>query len=815
MVDGFAGADATFQQMARDLIKSGKAKDLGAAKEQLRANALFKQYDGVLFEDNSWGYNIDHDNPQYVAFNPNQIKSATVNNGNFDEKSDDIRFHAVQSEALEAVNNRFNEELETLTPENADSKVFNLGSPSNIALSTGIKNKSYKLYGNKLIAKMKKHGFKASDIKDLPKALSNPIAIFKGNVPGSFSILTELNIKGNNVLTTVNVGKDKDVDFNIISSTYGKSDSGVVGWINKGKLLYTDKEKTLNYLGAPAPIAGSANNSELDSATKVIQNFENPKLSGEKMQDSGESETIRFHAAGEEGTVNRDVSETEKNRNELDEELTTFLFKLRENYEDRYLAVKEFLDVLRKEGTEIAEYNDYYFQATHESGKKDALIEYYDSKFQRPLNKAVSNLKKAGFPYREIENYVILKHGLERNIWMRDDAVNEYKKKHPSASPEQITSFENGLPTDFAGVKAVEEETGVSAKDFISSFELRAGDELTSELWKRIRAATSFSVQKMKEGGLLNSKQAESLLSRYKYYVPLRGHDKKTAEDRWDYSPDTGTYFVSPLIKAKGRRSRSESPFAYIYSMAQSSINASEQNLLNQTFLRLARKDKTGLLGVNNKVWYVQTGLNEDGNPIHEIQSPVYSANPQQYIRNMEEFEERMRKLSESGMAFQRGSKLDTGGLFIKRNQASQHEIHVSENGTDYVVYINGNPAVARAVNGANVKHIPDELRFISSVGREMAANFTTRNPLFVASNFARDYTFTSSILPVKENLKYALRFQGNIPSAAGALQRYLRGKADLSKRYRIEVHYLFFIIAGGPEIFVSTNFINKFHENL
>ena len=71
-----------------------------------------------------------------------------------------------------------------------------------------------------------------------------------------------------------------------------------------------------------------------------------------------------------------------------------------------------------------------------------------------------------------------------------------------------------------------------------------------------------------------------------------------------------------------------------------------------------------------------------------------------------------------------------------------------------------------------------------------MAANFTTRNPIFVLSNFSRDYIFASSILPVKEDAKYTVQFQRNMLKSAGALQRYIRGRADLTKtqdRYLVE----------------------------
>jgi hypothetical protein len=182
------------------------------------------------------------------------------------------------NEELLSVNALFNEELGRLTSENADSKIFNLGSPSNILLSAGIENKPLRLYGSKLKSKAEKHGFKYIDLKDLPIAIANPIAVFSGSVENSHAILTELKIGSKNVLATVRVGKEPDIDFNMISSTYGKDLKGVIGWINNGKLTYSNKEKTLAYMGAPALIAGASNKQELISAAKIVQNFENPTI---------------------------------------------------------------------------------------------------------------------------------------------------------------------------------------------------------------------------------------------------------------------------------------------------------------------------------------------------------------------------------------------------------------------------------------------------------------------------------------------------------------------------------------------------------
>lgn len=118
---------------------------------------------------------------------------------------------------LEDVNRRFNDELGRLTDENKDKIVLSLGRPSDILLAAGVSEKPMKLYGNKVIKKMRKHGFALDELKDLPRAVADPIAVFDNiGREGNRSILTELRTEQGNFLVTVDLGKDADVDFNIV-----------------------------------------------------------------------------------------------------------------------------------------------------------------------------------------------------------------------------------------------------------------------------------------------------------------------------------------------------------------------------------------------------------------------------------------------------------------------------------------------------------------------------------------------------------------------------------------------------------------------
>jgi hypothetical protein len=527
------------------------------------------------------------------------------------------------------------------------------------------------------------------------------------------------------------------------------------------------------------------NPNQIKSATKNTGEF-NP-----------DNADIRFQSVGDVARATGSAM-TEAMRNELDAKLKKTSFRLQEAWVDRHLAVKKFLDKLREQGVNIPDYNDFYLQATHLSGKIDANWEAYKKTYNKAIGKAIFAIRDINgdnISFREIENYVMLKHGFERNDWMRQNAIDKYMEANPDATPEQIAEFESNLPKDYSGITAIEAEIETTSGIWVSEFERKVGQEKIDALWRAINNATRFALKTRLDAGLMTKAEFDEYTARYKYYVPLRGHDAETAEDRYDYGASMGTYFVAPLISAKGRKSRAESPFAFIHQMAHSEISAANTNVLNQTMLRLAFKDKTGLMSVS-KAWYVKSGYDAKGNPLYEVQSPEYSEDAEQYRKNIESFEQRMEYLAEKGDAYKGRRKLNLGGLFIKPSQAIQHEVHVYQNGEEYVIYINADPAIARAINGTNMVQNGKEGAFIRNVSRNMAANFTTRNPLFTISNFERDYGYSTRILMVKEGMKYALQFQSNVPLSMGALQRYVSDKMDLSREE--DVYLNEFIMNGG-----------------
>lgn len=207
----------------------------------------------------------------------------TANNISTAEEDDNVLY---REDDLEEVNDRFNEELEKLTESNADKVILNLGTPSDILLSAGVSDKPMKLYGNKVIKKMKKHGFKLEELKNLPEAVANPIAVFENyGKEENRSVLTELKTEQGNFLVTLSVGRGNDIDFNVVTSIFGKGNNNIIDWIERGFANYINKEKALDYLHHSVLETEALSNPRLSSITKIVESFENPSVERENLRE--------------------------------------------------------------------------------------------------------------------------------------------------------------------------------------------------------------------------------------------------------------------------------------------------------------------------------------------------------------------------------------------------------------------------------------------------------------------------------------------------------------------------------------------------
>ena len=171
--------DALFSRICESAVpKNGRTSKAGRREVERRKEEALKGWaiatghwhvDLSEFTDEQTPFAYGTDSDVY-SFRPNQIKSATGNNGDFSNSDDDIRFRA--EEGLKAVNERFDEEFEKqINGELPKGHVYSLGNPSDVLLSANIPNLPIELAASRLSDKVMQdnHPFEIHEVEDCPE----------------------------------------------------------------------------------------------------------------------------------------------------------------------------------------------------------------------------------------------------------------------------------------------------------------------------------------------------------------------------------------------------------------------------------------------------------------------------------------------------------------------------------------------------------------------------------------------------------------------------------------------------------------------
>ena len=226
---------------------------------------------------------ISDEEGNYHEFIPSSRNAKFSQKGNADKEAE-----------LKKVNDDFNQRLDELVKNpNQKDKVLRLGRSSSFLKDGGIADADIELEFDRLVRKSSndyknRHSFEISDLKDLPLAIAEPIVVFKSTNANDHVVLTELQKDGKNFIVAVRAEEQHRkggvvLEVNQITSLYPKKERGVVNWINTGRISNVNKEKALRFIEALQPHAGTSMTSEeLISATKIINDFVNPKVGDEK-----------------------------------------------------------------------------------------------------------------------------------------------------------------------------------------------------------------------------------------------------------------------------------------------------------------------------------------------------------------------------------------------------------------------------------------------------------------------------------------------------------------------------------------------------
>lgn len=561
----------------------------------------------------------------------------------------------------------------------------------------------------------------------------------------------------------------------------------------------------------------------------------------EKTDDFAFAEkTIRFRENARNESVlfaDNDIQVVEKQvgsaKDQYERTLSTSSYQFQEAFQDSMLGLKTLQDAVAKATrSRILDYENAYMAENALSSVNEAEFNAYRKAAFEPILKAMSRLEKMGSTIDEIRDYLITKHGIERNREMAvKRALSQNSETYKSLLDEYIGRRneirENGrsweeqqsemdrlaeeyganLSDDFSGFTSMypnEDNTGYdpdSARRYVLDYESRYD---TSELSASVKRATDAILAKQRDSGLMSQNTFESISDMYQFYVPLRGWEETTADEVYAYLTSESQTFNAPIKTVVGRKSKADDPIATIANMAESGIMQGNRNLMKQKFLTMVQNHKTDLVSVS-EMW---VRLDEaSGEWIAVFPDIPSNANPEQVESIVESFNKRMEELSNEKGSNVRRSR-DAIGIPYKilPKDLKEHQVIVKRAGKEYLLTINGNPRAAQALNGLTN---PDNTkgwfgtveRYAGWLNRNLAANFTTRNPNFMVSNFLRDALYSNTTVWVKESPVYAWKFNKNFAmvnpiNMYRLVKGYENGTLDMSDPLNKAYHD--FVMRGG-----------------
>ena len=495
-----------------------------------------------------------------------------------------------------------------------------------------------------------------------------------------------------------------------------------------------------------------------------------------------------------------------------------------EAFMDNMLSLKKLMEAIDPSIKKIEDVNSSmnpYLMQNITEGKMSDKMTLFEHQVMKPLTDAMASVldsfngKKIEDRIRDFNLYLIRKHGLERNrvLFVRDWIKSEEGKvkSEESDSVDNLVSAWKGERSDLRRaldsgqidlkeyyrqmdewiVQNLDKDFKAEEHDYSGMHGLQEIDDMKSpyddagaidevmsqeasmegmkqgsveDLWKKIKAATDYSVNSDYESGLISQNTHDGVLGMFDWYVPLRKFDEATAEDMYGYITEKGdpsNYIGTTLMNAKGRKSLSNVEIlAQIGLMGNRAIRNGGQNSIKQAFARFVRNSGEQNLVKETKVWVEKTGTDLNGNDIWEEAYPKIpeGASADDVATIVDAFETDMKTKQAKGDAKSLSNSTDIGFKFQRAKDKSQHFVDVKIAGRTHRFVVLGNPRAAQALNGM-LENGKARMKSLQTVTRWMAMCATSWSPEFVMRNVVRDMEFASSHVTAKEGGRYAAKW--------------------------------------------------------
>ena len=783
----------------------------------VRDKLIKEGYDGSIGTE-------DGDIVEYAAFYPNQIKSATENEGTFSSENPDIRFRETEAQSKQ-LNDQVDSSVKSIA-ESLNTPIKQVTNEDDLTDRQKLAKGWFNSKTGEVVVNM--------DNADSPEDVQRTIL---HETVGHYGLR---NLLGNNFTHLLDSVWKNDAIRNSIIERFRNSG---------GDFTKFDQDREVDeYMARMAENATDYNlwHYVCDQVRSAIANAK-IKL-GFRLSDNDIRSLIQAsYSKLKNGNIDLTYSPEKilyrgKDANEVSHRTATKMYEQivgdkwfrlgREAFVDNMASLKVIIDsVLKERNEKLQEWEDPYTAENHVSSINKVENEMFNETYMKPIFKAVADMQKTRMTYNQIVNYLIEKHGLERNIIQsfRDAAEEERnqllldalsKGDNSKETKDKIDSLINGkydslykfrdelensdkdlykknqelkdfaanlVPEfeykDRSGISSIfkkEENEEDEENNEDGTWEDKALDAVndiessydTKPLWDYINDATKKTLEKAFKSGTISKSQYNNTKRMFVNYIPLRGFKEDVASDVYEYFDDRPQNFAIGTIKAaRGRVSLADDPLATIGAVGQRTISDGNRNIVNQKLYNFAVNHPSKLLGAD-RMWYINTGTKQK--PVWKESYPDIPENStaDQATKIRDEWLNEMRKKQEEGTATQRPNGIDLKYV-ATNNEKSQHDVQVRLNGESYTVHVNGNPRAAQALNGM-IRNSSDWVprKILRYIMGHMAMFFTTANPAFVVRNLAKDMEFASNAVFVKESSSYFKRWMQN--AAIGGLNQSL-----------------------------------------
>lgn len=671
-----------------------------------------------------------------AVFSPNQVKSASGNQGTYSREDNDIRRSerrfqpSGHGQYLTELKNvaRDLDSNDRRTKQYAQSRLVKvMDMPAVLRqIVDGTRGKVFRNVpqrivgsGTTLLVKpMDQHVTSKHDgvvnpkvIFDLPKYLADPLAVFSGEGgtnPDSFRIVLRDRFDGKNPVVAI----EPQAGHGFVMTIHTGSDSGLQRWIDGGLLHYVDEKAAGLW---PAAADGSVGGS-----IPRIPNVD-WSVAKERAEDKGRVVVTRDQVAGMDearlSTPRSRITGQPINQTWTDPDVTDWDDLVRKMQDDK-IDTKRVLRAIRDAGVAVKEKFDAYMLETNYHGRAAARV---DAFADGELRKLLEDMAMRKLSMQDLDDYLWARHAPERN------AAN--RRSNP-----QITDGSGMSDAQAADILAGRAVTINGRTIQLSAAALRSAAAVAG----RVDAITNGTLDLLVQYGLETQQTVDTWRRTYGSYVPL----KRDMESDANYSGafglgnGTGSGFSvrgAASKRAMGSKRTAIDILANVAMQRERAITRGEKNRVAQGVYGLA------LSAPNPEFWIpLNTELNKRLTPaalakvvqelvalgVNPIDAQNLATEPvQRYID------------PKTGLEAQRINPALRG---------REDVLSTRINGEDrYVFFSNRKRAqeMVRGLKNLDAAQVSGALQVIAPVTRWFASVNTQFNPVFGLTNGVRDFS--------------------------------------------------------------------------